>query len=206
MGTIRQVIYFLKQRKDDKIMQDMAQFLTSAVDSMLDMTQELLDFSRGKSSVELSPIALADLLQELDIQILRRLPDENIEVVRSIEYEGEFVGDLSRLTRLYANIIKNAAEAMKNGGTLTLTAKEDAGNLVFEISDTGCGIPPEITNKLFEPFVTHGKSNGTGLGMSIAKSVVEAHQGSIQVESEIGKGTTFFIRIPLDLTPGVVSG
>lgn len=205
MGTIRQVIYFLKQREDDEIMQEMAYFLSSSVDSMLNMTQELLDFSSGKSHVTLEPINMEQLISELDIQILGRLPDEKIQVTRNIDYHGDFTGDLSRLVRLYANIIKNAAEAMEGGGTLTLIAREEDGMLLFKITDTGGGIPPEIMNRLFEPFVTHGKPNGTGLGMAIAQSVVEAHQGTIDVDSEQGKGTTFHIRIPLDLKPGTVN-
>jgi len=205
MGTIRQVIYFLKQREDDEIMQEMAYFLSSSVDSMLNMTQELLDFSSGKSHVTLQPINMKQLISELDIQILGRLPDENIQVTRKIDYHGDFTGDLSRIVRLYANIIKNAAEAMAGGGTLTLIAREEDGMLLFKIADTGGGIPPEILNRLFEPFVTHGKPNGTGLGMAIAQSVVEAHQGTIDVDSEQGKGTTFHIRIPLDLKPGTVN-
>jgi signal transduction histidine kinase len=68
--------------------------------------------------------------------------------------------------------------------------------VLLRISDTGCGIPPEIMPKLFEPFVTHGKSHGTGLGMAIAKSVVEAHGGRISVGSVVGAGTTVEIRLP----------
>ena len=94
---------------------------------------------------------------------------------------------------------------MEGGGTLTLIAREEDGMLLFKITDTGGGIPPEIMNRLFEPFVTHGKPNGTGLGMAIAQSVVEAHQGTIDVDSEQGKRHDIPRLIPLELKPGTVN-
>jgi signal transduction histidine kinase len=65
----------------------------------------------------------------------------------------------------------------------------------FEVSDTGCGIPAELLPRIFEPFVTHGKTNGTGLGLAVSKAVVEAHQGTISVRSDT-KGTSFQIDLP----------
>lgn len=200
MGTIKQVIYFLKRKKEDPQMLELADYLDKSVETMLDMTQELLDFTRGKSSVKLGRITPDTLTTDLDNLILNHL-GEHIELTRDIRYEGEFVGDPMRLTRLLANIIKNASEAMKDGGRLDMRILPDGDQVRFEIADTGCGIPPELLNQIFEPFVTHGKSGGTGLGMAIARSVVEAHQGSIWVESTVGEGTTFFITIPNNLTP-----
>jgi len=93
-------------------------------------------------------------------------------------------------------LIKNAREAMKGGGILTLTTDLLEDEIAIRISDTGCGIPADILAKIFEPFVTHGKSHGTGLGMAIAKSIVDAHGGRISVASIVGNGTTVDIRLP----------
>ena len=87
-------------------------------------------------------------------------------------------------------------EGMKKGGTFTLKAAEVNGKVEFLLSDSGKGIPEEIKDKLFDSFVTSGKEGGTGLGLAIAKKVVEEHKGHIEVESEVGKGTTFKIYIP----------
>ena len=102
---------------------------------------------------------------------------------------------------MLCNLIKNAREAMRDGGILKLSIDLVHEQVVIRITDTGCGIPPEVLSKLFEPFVTHGKSHGTGLGMAIAKSVVEAHGGKISVGTIQDRGTTVDIRIPAPSTP-----
>jgi signal transduction histidine kinase len=200
ISTIKQVIYFLRRREDDEQMQELADYLSQSIASMLDMMQELLDFARGKSSVNLGRVTPGELMTELDNLILNHL-DDRVAFTRDIRLEGAFVADLTRLTRLLTNIIKNAVEAMENGGNLRLSLLPDGDQVRFEITDTGCGIPPEVLGRIFEPFVTHGKSGGTGLGMAIARSIVEAHQGRIWVESTVGEGTTFFITIPRNLAP-----
>jgi signal transduction histidine kinase len=94
------------------------------------------------------------------------------------------------------NIMKNALEAMEKGGIFKIMASEVNGEVEFLLADSGKGIPEEIKDKLFDSFVTSGKEGGTGLGLAIAKKVVEEHKGRIEVESEMGKGTTFKIYIP----------
>jgi two-component system sensor histidine kinase ResE len=86
---------------------------------------------------------------------------------------------------------------MSQGGILWLTLKNVEGGVLFRVMDTGTGIPEELLPRIFEPFVTHGKSKGTGLGLAIVKSVVEAHRGTISVQSKAGTGTTFEITLPV---------
>ena len=104
--------------------------------------------------------------------------------------------DSARFIRVLCNLIKNAREAMPGGGILTISTDLVDNQVVLRISDTGIGIPADLMPKLFEPFVTQGKSHGTGLGMAIAKSVVTAHDGKISVQSVQGNGTTVEIRLP----------
>jgi signal transduction histidine kinase len=104
--------------------------------------------------------------------------------------------DVGRFARMLLNLVKNAIEAMPNGGILRIAVRRQGSVAVFRVSDTGCGIEPDLQAKIFEPFVTFGKSKGTGLGMAIVKSVVEAHGGTIFVHSEVGVGTSIEISIP----------
>ena len=135
-------------------------------------------------------------MDELSQQALQLLPGQNVQFVKHLRFEGVLDIDLARFTRVMSNLIKNASEAMKGGGILTLTTDLVQNQIVLRLSDTGCGIPSEILPKLFEPFVTHGKPHGTGLGMAIAKSIITAHEGKISVSSVPGNGTTVDIRLP----------
>ena len=83
-----------------------------------------------------------------------------------------------------------------SNGTITLRFSQDARAVVTEIADTGSGIAPEMMEKLFQPFATHGKGHGTGLGLSICYGIVEDHRGRLEVESQPGLGATFRVFLP----------
>ena len=180
----------------DARLRELTSMMDNAVDGMLKMTQELLDYARGSTSLVLQNVSIWRLLDELNQQSLRLLPGKNVQFVKHIRYDGEIEIDLARFTRVLCNLIKNAREAMPGGGILTITTDLVGDMVVLRISDTGTGIPAEVLPKLFEPFVSYGKAHGTGLGMAIAKSVVEAHHGRISVASVHGNGTTVDIRLP----------
>jgi len=124
-------------------------------------------------------------------------------IEKDIKVEADFsserlriTGDSTQIRRVFDNLIKNAVEAMPNGGRLgvSLYKKNDAA--VIRISDTGVGIPEEIQRDLFKPMITT-KLSGTGLGLAICKQVVEAHGGEISFTSKVGEGTTFTVMLPL---------
>jgi signal transduction histidine kinase len=112
-------------------------------------------------------------------------------------FQGTAILDHDRLQRAIINILSNAEDATPSGGEIRVNASTNDGLLIFRIKDTGAGIPEDIRSKIFEPFATFGKRRGTGLGLAITRRIVEEHFGEIHFESELGKGTTFFIKIPL---------
>jgi len=105
--------------------------------------------------------------------------------------------DVDRMKRVFINLIKNAVDAMPDGGKLTITGEKANGKVKFAFTDTGMGISEENLKKLFGPLFTK-KAKGMGLGLAICKRVVEAHGGTISVESVVGKGTVFTIIIPTE--------
>ena len=113
------------------------------------------------------------------------------EQERMDEYSGDMI--LSQLSQLLLNLMINAFHAMTpDGGVLTLSTRREEENVIFTVSDTGCGIPEKIRDKIFDPFFTTKESGaGTGLGLAIAQQVVSEHNGSLFVDSEEGKGTAF---------------
>jgi len=95
------------------------------------------------------------------------------------------------------NIILNAVQAMPDGGRLTISSREKDKFLEVKIADTGCGIPQEVMDKIFDPLFTT-RAKGIGLGLAVCKAIIDRHQGHIEVESKVGKETIFTIKLPLE--------
>jgi len=191
----------IARESSDTRVHELTSMTEKAVNGMLAMTQELLDYARGSISLSHETVSIWGLLDELNQQSLRLLPGHNIQFAKNIRYDGNVIIDPTRFVRVLCNLIKNAREAMPSGGILTISTDLVDSQIVIRISDTGIGIPGELLPKLFQPFVSHGKSHGTGLGMAIAKSVVTAHHGKISVASVPGRGTTVDIRLPAPPAP-----
>lgn len=175
----------------------MTAMIRDAVENMWAMTNELIDFSRGSTRLKLESIRVGELVHKLNQDFAKCRP--NIDVRIEALYDGQIKVDRHRMIRVFANLIRNAREAMANTDEkiLRFVVKRIDSKLRFEISDTGCGIPPQLLPRIFEPFVTHGKASGTGLGLAISKSVVEAHEGSISIASSEA-GTALTIDLPLE--------
>ncbi len=163
---------------------------------MVDMVQDLLDYSQGSVSIDKQDVCLAEYLQRAEATLAPTFLQKGIGI--STECDGQIRAalDPDRFLRAIVNIAGNAADAMSPGGHFAMNVFGRGKRVIFELSDKGPGIPEAIRDTLFEPFVTHGKSHGTGLGMAITKSMVEAHGGTISFTTQTGKGTTFRIELP----------
>ena len=106
--------------------------------------------------------------------------------------------DAELLHRAISNLVLNAMDAMPQGGGLTLRTRGEDGKVLIEIADTGSGLTPEECERIFTPYYT-SKGHGTGLGLAIVQSVVSDHGGSVRVQSEPGRGTTFVVELPRGL-------
>lgn len=163
------------------------------------MNSELLAFVRGDSIVlHKKPVDLQTLFATIRDNSREMLRRGGVDF--GIECDGEVrvSADEDRLVRAFGNILNNARESMADGGTLTVSIQRDGTTAIVKIADTGIGMPAHLQEKIFEPFVTHGKKNGTGLGMAIARSIIEEHGGNIVVDSMLGRGTTFTISLMLE--------
>ncbi len=202
LTAIRCACDLLEARDHDETHRRVAEIIKQSVERMLGMTQELLDYTLGGNApLKFEPISVDGIIAGLDQQCLGDLPRRGITVEKQIAFHGKVQVDVLRFERALLNIIKNAREAMPHGGRLRLAVYPRGEWLVFEIEDNGRGMPPEVAAMIFEPFFTHGKRDGTGLGMPMARSVVDAHRGTIQVESQPGHGTKFEVKIPLGNQP-----
>lgn len=195
VSVIRCCADLLALKNSDPSCIEFTNIINKSLDGMMSMTQELLDFARGRSSVELSETTIDRILNELDVQMMQLIPD-SIHLVKDIRCSGRVMVDTGRLVRALMNLVKNAVESMPARGILKLSVFERERHFHLGVTDTGCGIAPELQAKIFEPFVTVGKANGTGLGMAIVKSVVEAHRGRLELRSRVGEGTCIEIVLP----------
>ncbi len=174
-----------------------------------DIILDMLKFARQPTD-ELSRQDLNALIHETLAFLSNQMAKENVNVLRRFA-EGlpPFRGNALQMQQVFTNILVNAQHAMQGGGTLTIVTRRSEDDLVAEFSDTGCGIPPEILRRIFEPFfTTKPVGKGTGLGLSVSYGIVKRHGGRIEVETAVGKGTTFTVRIPAsgDVPPAAKEG
>ena len=146
---------------------------------------------------QLKAASLNDLLRET-VELLRpELLNRGLHIKEKLARELPLSPiDAGQIKQVLVNLIKNAMHAMTKGDTLTLQTGEGADGVWFSVTDTGGGIPQEQINRIFEPFYTT-KKKGTGLGLMIVQRIVRAHNGRIELDSNVGRGTTFRIWLPL---------
>jgi two-component system cell cycle sensor histidine kinase/response regulator CckA len=160
------------------------------------LTRGLLDYAR-RSETTHAPQGVAALLDET-AGLAGRLVGSAVRLeVRPVDPGLIVLGDRAALANALLNLVINARDAMPGGGTITLAAELDGEAVVISVADTGTGMPPEVQARLFEPFFTTKEpGRGTGLGLASVKGAVQAHRGTIHVDSRPGEGTTFRLRLP----------
>jgi signal transduction histidine kinase len=202
MTVIRGFVTFLA--RDDlptEKRQQMARTVMNAIDTFTGMTQEILDYAHGESSLILQPVNVRSLVESVCSFLETNFAGKGIETKMALAFSDTLVMDAEKMRRVFYNIASNAYDAMEQGGIFTITSDLNDNCVEFHLKDTGPGIPKQIQDTLFEPFVSWGKEHGTGLGLAIARKIVEDHGGDIEVMSEAGQGADFIIRLPQTYLP-----
>lgn len=164
------------------------------------LTQILDDFLRyiGRTELQTNSIDLNELISEM-VDFFAPQARTNNATIRLGLADAPLVCKVDRdmVKQLILNLFINAAEAMPDGGELIIRTRMSGPNALIEISDTGCGVEPDKIDKIFDAYYT-SKTGGSGLGLPTARKIAMAHNGSIWVESEVGKGTSFTVSVPLE--------
>ena len=173
---------------------------TKAIDEQVDRQnseiRELLDFGRP-TKVSIKECYVNDLIKGVLSFSAAMLRNQRISIILRLDDNlSKISADTEKLKQVFVNIIINAAEAMASGGTLEIITKEIDDTIMISFSDTGEGIPAEEKIRIFDPFYTT-KKTGTGLGLSISYQSITLHGGTIDVLSEVDKGSTFIITLPV---------
>ena len=170
----------------------MLEIIDQSVDHANKIINDLLDYSR-EIHLELKEHTPCLLLA--DALMLFEIPDK-VKLIDRTRDEPKITIDVDKMIRIFENFIKNAIDAMLNGGTLEVGSSQKGDNVEFTFKDTGIGMSEEIMVKIFTPLFTT-KAQGMGFGLAICKRIIEAHGGSVTVQSTLGKGTTFTVTLPI---------
>lgn len=175
------------------------------------ITTGILGFARNRST-GIEPTDLGRVVEDSLLLLDRELNKYRVRIEKHLAVVPTVMANGNQIQQVLLNLLINARQAMPNGGTLTLKLVSDsaAGMVDLVVRDTGCGMPPDTLRRIFDPFFTtksgpdaSGKG-GTGLGLSMCRDIIEAHHGRIRVESAVGKGTMFTIKLPAVRDPAAL--
>jgi PAS domain S-box-containing protein len=190
--------------KDDKVKKGIQVIEQAALDAAKTV-KRLQDFARIRVEHPFEPLDVNEVAEGvLKMVESRRVELEQtkgiaIKVEQELGKVGRVSGDAAELREALLNILFNALDAMPSGGKLTVKTLQDEEWVQITIKDTGVGIPDKVKAKVFEPFFTTKSSKGSGLGLSVTYGIIARHGGMIKFDSEVGKGTAFYIRLPLSV-------
>jgi PAS domain S-box-containing protein len=195
LTSIAGATYYLKRRLnqtiDGKVM-EMLELIERNIGYSNKIINDLLDYSR-EIKLDITETSSKALVEDALASV--EIPN-NIRVVKIVNDRSRIKVDFEKVKRVLVNLIRNAVDAMPKGGTLTIKYRKKGGKVEFVVADTGVGMSEETRKKLWTPLFTT-KARGMGFGLSICKRFVEAHGGTINVESALGKGSTFTVTLPI---------
>ncbi len=195
-GVLRYIHLALEQLTSDSPVREYLIHVKEGLDRMVRAVRAFLEFSRQVTTPVNRVANLNQLIDDALLLVQHRAKFQQIRIVKQYDSSLPPVLD-GGLQHAVVNLVKNAFDAMPRGGTLTIRTRSSKGHVDVDVEDTGTGIPEEIRSRIFEPFFsTKPIHQGSGLGLIIAKEVVERAGGSVEFTSQAGVGTTFRIHVP----------
>ena len=164
--------------------------------------KRIQDFARQRRDHDFEPVSIDQILFDVSEVTRPRWKDRaeasNIQISLDLQIrsKAKVMGDESELREVLVNMVLNAVDAMPAGGQLTLAAEDVEDSVVISVGDTGTGMAPDVTSRIFDPFFTTKGKAGMGLGLAVSFGIIRRHEGSVEVESEVGAGTKFKISLP----------
>ncbi|MCX5905740.1 MAG: cache domain-containing protein, partial [Deltaproteobacteria bacterium] len=206
-GPITGILTFshllMRKLKDNPELQRELEHIAKETTRVSTIVRSLMDFAR-ESKPQKRPCHINPLVLHTLSLVERQAVFQNIIIRQNLDPQIPIIlVDGNQIQQVFMNILLNAADAMPGGGTLTVTSQLDPTDSFVQIrfADTGCGIAEENLNRIFDPFfTTKADKKGTGLGLAVSYGIIDRHRGQIEVQSEEGKGTTFIIQLPLQVS------
>jgi len=201
MGFMDEALEDLELENDNPVIESL-NIVKKEAERMQNIVNGIRKFSRA-SGIQKEPIDINIVINESLLLLRKQLENHNVKVETTLDENlPKAFANASQMQQVFVNMIANARDAMETKGCGTLTVKtallKDDKYIEVFIKDTGCGMPKDVIKKLAEPFfTTKGPEKGTGLGTSISFSIIEDHNGNIDISSKVGSGTTIKITIPV---------
>src|SRR5580704_16052913 len=180
-------------------------YITASTNALLAIINNILDLATidaGAMTLELGPVDVGKTIEAAAEGIQDRLATDRIELKLDVDPAiGDFIADGNRVKQVLYNLLANAVGFSPQGATVGLSAKRTEHSVVFTVTDSGPGIPPDVKDKVFDWFESHShgsRHRGAGLGLSLVRSFVELHGGKVRVDSIVGRGTTVTCDFPID--------
>lgn len=173
---------------------------------ILRLVNNIIDISKidyGYYNIQLGNYNIVNIVEDITMSVLEYVNNKGIGLIFDTEIEEKIIAcDPDKIERIILNLLSNAIKYTPKDGIIFVSIREENNNVYISISDNGIGIPKEKIDKIFERYVQVDnkltrKNNGSGIGLSLVKSLVEMHEGDIKVESAVNKGSTFIIRLPI---------
>ncbi|HSS22739.1 MAG TPA: ATP-binding protein [Pyrinomonadaceae bacterium] len=204
-GILGRAQLLLRTKDAEKINTGIEMIIKSAEDGA-HIIRRIQDFARRQPSRKFEAVSVAGLMKDVCEMSRPRWEAANgpqIRLALVADCTASVMGDAVELREVLVNMIFNAIDAMPSGGEIRMSSQEMNGRVILTITDTGTGMSPEVKSRLFDPFFTTKGKGGTGMGMAVSFGIIRRHNGSIDVESEPGRGTTFRILLPIAESPQI---
>lgn len=198
LSGISGFVQLIAQKSEDDSIKKYCSTILDSITQLEGLNSELLNIISGSRLIlHKSKVSLQSMFDEVVNKLTEMYKHEGVTISIESNDDINVLADREKFIRIVKDIMKNAKEAMPEGGSINVKLYKNGSNARIEISDTGKGIPAHIRENIYKPFFTYGKENATGLGLTIAKSIIEEHGGSIFFSSLPGKGSIFTIDLPL---------
>jgi two-component system sensor histidine kinase HydH len=186
----------VENKEGEPSLKEKLHIIQAEVQRLENFLGDLRDFTRPVTPV-MQKMNINEVIHDVDVLMKEEAKNRSINLVEQLDPQlPTLTADPNQMKQVVLNLVKNAFEAMESGGRVVLASGADGNQVWFSVEDTGNGMPPEVLEKVFNPFFTT-KKKGTGLGLAVINKIVADHHGTVSVESLPEKGTTFRIRLPI---------
>jgi signal transduction histidine kinase len=203
LGYAELLLTHAGSRHNEEVLLEYLKMIDTSARDAVSIVARLREFYRHKEQGEVFlPVDFKELVEQAVLMTQPKWKDQAlmkgviIQMELRLEATPKIAGNESGLREVLTNLIFNAVDAMPQGGQIRMATRAGEGRLIFEVSDSGTGMSPETLTHCFEPFFTTKGKSGTGLGLAMVHGIVRRHEGTIEVQSEPGKGTMFTIELP----------